>query len=45
MIDEVYKTGEEVTITKNGEPVAMLVGFREKPDEVLPSTRKRKKER
>ena len=44
MIDEIYKTGEEVIITKDGEPVAMLVSCREQPDKIFPSAPRRKKE-
>jgi len=39
----IYRTGEKVTITKNGEPVAMLVACREEPAEIFPFTSKRKK--
>lgn len=43
VIDEVYRTGKKVTITKNGEPVAMLVACREEPAETFPFTSERKK--
>ncbi len=31
LMDEVAETGDEVVITKNGEPVSRLVPYREKP--------------
>ena len=31
LMDEVAETGDEVIITKNGEPVSRLVPYREKP--------------
>jgi prevent-host-death family protein len=31
LMDEVAESGEEIVITKNGKPVAMLTAYREKP--------------
>ncbi len=31
LMDEVAETGEEIVITKNGQPVSRLVPYREKP--------------
>ena len=31
LMDEVAETGDEVVITKNGEPVSRLVPYRERP--------------
>ena len=32
LMDEVAESGEEIVITKNGKPVAMLTAYRETPD-------------
>jgi len=41
LMDEVNRTGEEITITKNGKPVSVLRAYRRIPETLLVCTKER----